>query len=101
MLLLTAFIEVAPADRDAIASALAKVITATRAEDGCDDYGCYEDTQHVGRYVFVERWRDKAALDRHLATPHMAEWMKAAGPRLKSARGFLYDVASTTELRPK
>jgi quinol monooxygenase YgiN len=51
--------------------------------------------------VFVERWRDKAALDRHMATQHMAAWMKVAGPRLMSARGLLYDVASVTELRPK
>jgi hypothetical protein len=31
----------------------------------------------------------------------MAAWMKVAGPKLKSARGFLYEVASSTELRPK
>ena len=101
MLLLTAFIEVAPGDRDAIRAALTDVIACTLAEDGCEDYGCYENTQQRGRYVFVERWRDKAALDRHLGTPHMAAWMKVAGPKLKSARGFLYDVASSTELKPR
>jgi quinol monooxygenase YgiN len=101
MLLLTAFIEVAPADRAAIRAALPAVIASTRAEDGCEEYGCYEDTQQPGRYVFVERWRDKAALGRHLATPHMAAWMKVAGPKLKSARGFLHDVAASTELRPE
>jgi quinol monooxygenase YgiN len=101
MLLLTAFIEVAPAERDAIAAGLAKVIPATRAEAGCEEYGCYEDTQQPGRYVFVERWRDQAALDRHLASAHMAAWMSVAGPRLKSARGFLYDGATAQELRPK
>ena len=100
MLLLTAFIEVAPTDRDGIRAALPGVIASTRAEDGCQEYGCYEDTQQPGRYVFVERWRDKAALDRHLRTPHMAAWMKVAGPRLKSARGSIHDVAATTELRP-
>jgi quinol monooxygenase YgiN len=101
MLLLTAFIEVAQTDRDAIRAALPEVIAATRAEEGCEDYGCYEDTQSPGRYVFVERWRDKAALERHLGTPHMAAWMKVAGPRMKSARGFLHEVASSTELKPK
>src|SRR5690242_13051076 len=101
MLLLTAFIEVAPSDREAIRIALAEVIPATRAEEGCEEYGCYEDTQKPGRYVFVERWRDQAALDRHLGTPHMAAWMKAAGPRFISARGVLYDIKSATELRPK
>jgi quinol monooxygenase YgiN len=101
MLLLTAFIEVAAEDRDAIRAALGEVITSTRTEDGCEEYGCYEDTQHRGRYVFVERWRDKAALDRHIRTPHMAAWMKVAGPKMKSARGWVYDVASSTELRPR
>src|SRR5579859_2957179 len=101
MLLLTAFIEVAPADREAIRAALTDVIAATRTEDGCEEYGCYEDTQQAGRFVFVERWRDRGTLDRHLATSHMAAWMKIAGPRLRSARGLLYDCASATELRPK
>jgi quinol monooxygenase YgiN len=101
MLLLTAYIEVAPAERETISAALAKVITATRAEDGCHEYGCYEDTQQPGRYVFIERWRDKVALDRHMATPHMAAWMKVAGPRLRSAVGFVYDGVSPQELRPQ
>lgn len=81
-------------------SALVDVIASTRTEEGCEEYGCYEDTQQRGRYVFIERWRDQGALDLHLATPHMATWMKVVGPKLTSARGFLYQVASTTELRP-
>ena len=100
MLLLTAFIEVDPRDRDAIQAALSAVIAATRAEDGCEEYGCYEDTQKPGRYVFVERWRDQAALHRHLGTPHMAAWMGAAGPKMKSAHGLLHEVAASKELRP-
>ncbi len=100
MLLLTAFIEVAPADRSAIHAALPAVVAASRRDEGCEEYGCYEDTQHPGRYVFVERWRDQAALDRHLRTPHMATWMKAAGPKMKSAQGFIHEIARTAELRP-
>src|SRR5262249_23527576 len=101
MLLLTAFIEVSPADRAAIAAALPAVVAATRAEDGCEDYGCYEDTPQSKRFVFVERWRDQAALGRHLQTPHMAAWMQVTGPRLKSARGFLYGIAGVTKLKPR
>jgi quinol monooxygenase YgiN len=101
MLVLTAFVEVAAGDREAIQAAVPNVIAATRAEDGCEDYGCYEDTQCPGRYVFVERWRDKAALDRHLATPQMATWMAMVGPKMQAARGFLYEVSSSTELKPR
>jgi quinol monooxygenase YgiN len=101
MLVLTAFVEVAAPDREAIQAALPDVIASTRAEDGCEDYGCYEDTQSPGRYVFVERWRDKPALDRHLATPHMAAWMAVLGPRMRAAQGFLHEVSSSTELKPR
>ncbi|HUJ28517.1 MAG TPA: putative quinol monooxygenase [Myxococcales bacterium] len=100
MLLLTAYIEVAPGDRGAIAAALPAVVAATRAEDGCEEYACYEDMQRPGRYDFVERWRDQAALHRHLATPHMAAWMEVAGPRMKAAQGRIYEIASVKELRP-
>jgi quinol monooxygenase YgiN len=100
MLVLTAFIQVDLADRDAILAALPAVIAATRAEGGCGDYGCYEDVERPGRFVFVERWRDQAALHAHLATPHMAAWMAVAGPRLRAATGYLYDAASMHELRP-
>lgn len=101
MLVLTAFIEVAVEDRQAIKDALPAVVGATRAEAGCEDYGCYEDTQVPGRYVFIERWRDQEALHRHLATAHMATWMGIAGPKMQSARGFLYEVSSSTELKPQ
>jgi quinol monooxygenase YgiN len=101
VLVLTAFVEVAAQDREAIQAALPNVIASSQAEDGCEDYGCYEDTQSPGRYVFIERWRDKASLDRHLATLHMAAWMKVAGPKMRSARGFLYEVSSSTELKPR
>ena len=50
-------------------------------------------TRRGARTIRVHRaLRDRAALDLHLAMPHMAAWMKAAGPKLKAARGFLYDV---------
>lgn len=88
-------------DREAIHAALPEVIASTRAEDGCEEYGCYEDTQSPGRYVFVECWRDKMALDSHLATPHMAAWMRVVGPKMRSARGVLYEVSSSTELKPR
>jgi hypothetical protein len=31
----------------------------------------------------------------------MAAWMSVAGPRMKSALGFLYEGATIKELRPK
>jgi quinol monooxygenase YgiN len=61
--------------------AMARMITATRAEDGCLQYAFAEDVLDPGLIHISELWRDRAALDAHGAAPHMAEW-RAAGRTL-------------------
>lgn len=83
-----------PADRiDAARPAMARMIEASRAEDGCADYAYAEDVVDRGLIHVRERWRDRAALDAHLAAPHLAAW-RAAWPALGfSDRDLmLYDV---------
>ncbi len=53
---------------------MARMIAASRAEDGCEDYGYAEDVLDPGLMHVKELWRDQAALDRHFASPHIAEW---------------------------
>lgn len=53
------------------------VAAASRAEAGCIGYRLYEDSETANDFVFVEEWEDEAALRRHFATPHIAEFMKA------------------------
>ena len=53
---------------------MAAVIEATRAEDGCIDYGYAEDVLDPGLIRIAERWRDRAALEAHFKTAHMAAW---------------------------
>lgn len=53
---------------------MAKVVAATRAEDGCILYAYSRDLVD-GEVVRVsEKWRDRAALDAHFKTDHMAVW---------------------------
>ena len=71
-----------PADRiDAARPAMARMVEASRAEDGCVDYAYAEDIIDRGLIHVRERWRDQASLDAHFATPHLAEW-RAAWPVL-------------------
>jgi quinol monooxygenase YgiN len=59
---------------------LQSMVTPTRAESGCESYELYEsDTQ--GRFYLNETWESRAALDRHLATPHF-ERLKRTGAEL-------------------
>jgi quinol monooxygenase YgiN len=68
---------------------------ATRAEDGCLDYGYGEDVGEPGLIRVFERWRDAASLEAHFAAPHLAAW-RAAWPRfgVSDRRLFAYEVAS-------
>lgn len=51
----------------------ARAIAATRVEDGCDHYAYAVDLLDPDLLHVTERWRDAAALDAHMATPHVAE----------------------------
>lgn len=64
-----------PADRIAAARpAMTAMVAASRAEDGCLDYAYAFDLIDPGLIRVTELWRDRAALDRHFAAPHLAEW---------------------------
>lgn len=98
MLLLTAFIECSAPNREKLIEAAATCAAATRREDGCLEYRFYEDTEQVGKFVFVEPWRDQSALDAHFASPHLGLFVEISAPLLTGRRGTLYEVESGTEL---
>ena len=47
------------------------ILEAVRREDGCMQYTYYLPVED-DTLLLVERWRDQAAQQAHLATPHMA-----------------------------
>jgi quinol monooxygenase YgiN len=53
------------------------VAAASRTEPGCITYRIYEDIEVPNDFVFVEEWEDDEALQRHFATPHIAQFMGA------------------------
>ena len=57
--------------------AMAKVITASRAEPGCRAYAYAEDVTEPGLFRVHEEWDSLEALRAHFATPHMREWQEA------------------------
>jgi quinol monooxygenase YgiN len=56
------------------------MLAPTRAESGCELYELYESDSR-GRFYLYETWESRAALDRHLATPHF-ERLKKTGAEL-------------------
>jgi quinol monooxygenase YgiN len=52
--------------------AIAAMVAASNAEEGCISYAFTQDLSDPSLLHIVEKWRDEAALAAHFATPHMA-----------------------------
>lgn len=60
-----------PETRQELASLLQSQVAPTRAEAGCINYDFHVDDANPCVFVFYENWTSRAALDAHLAMPHL------------------------------
>ena len=60
-----------PEAREELAAMLHAQVAPTRAEAGCINYDLHVDAADPCVFVFYENWTDRAALDAHLAMPHL------------------------------
>ncbi len=92
-------VRVPPGNLDAFRPHMARMLAASRAEDGCLTYSYAVDVEDPGLIRVFEAWRDEAALQAHFATAHMAAW-RAAWPQFGvSDRNLsLYEVAAERPL---
>jgi len=67
---------------DEVLEAMRQFAVLTREEDGCLEYDVYTSNAAADTIVTVELWRDQAALDGHMASPHMADVMGRHGAKL-------------------
>jgi quinol monooxygenase YgiN len=72
--------------------ALARNIETTRAEAGCLAYNYGVDLGDPDLLIVSEQWRDEAAIDAHMASPHMAELMAAIGGSIEAISIKAYDA---------
>ena len=93
MLLIVGTIRLPAANVADARPAMQAMVAASRAEDGCIEYSYAEDVLDPGLIHVKELWSDRAALDRHFASSHIAQW-RAAWPVLGigDRRLDLYDV---------
>jgi quinol monooxygenase YgiN len=59
-------------------AALTGLLAPTRQETGCINYDLHASPDDPAKFLFHENWTSKAALDKHLQSPHI----KALLPRL-------------------
>lgn len=79
MILVQGWVRLAPDAVGKFRASGAKMLAATRAEDGCILYAFSEAVDDPGLIYISERWRDQAAIDAHGKSAHMAEFLKEIG----------------------
>ena len=68
-----------PDKREQAIEMLTKLQDASRAEDGCLNYGFSVAIEDENAFIAVEEWADLAALQTHLREAHIAEFMAGLG----------------------
>jgi len=66
-----------------VAEILSALVEPTRAEDGCIAYDLLQNSADPTDFTFVEEWTSREALDRHLATEHIAECRRRIGEHVE------------------
>ena len=79
MILVLGTVKLAPERLLDARAAMERMVTATRAEDGCLYYSYAQDVLQPETIHVIERWQDRSALQAHFATAHMAEWRGIIG----------------------
>jgi quinol monooxygenase YgiN len=68
---------------------LRTLVTASRAEEGCQVFALHHSAHHPGDFFLHEIWSGEAALANHRQTPHFKRWAGVQSAILESRRRFL------------
>jgi quinol monooxygenase YgiN len=96
MILITGTVEIAESNREAFIAAVTRHVTLSRQEPGCISHGFFEDVMAPGRFTFVERWQDMAAVQAHFAMDYSREVVGVLRSLATTSTGVeIHEVAST------
>jgi len=99
MLVVTGTVEIAPDSIERMKEAARVVARATREEPGCHTYGFWQDLEEPTRFRVYEEWDDRAALEAHFETAHIAAFREAmAGLGVTSRYIVSFDAGAVTPL---
>jgi len=72
--ILNVHMEALQGHEEELAEQLVALLAPTRREPGCLLYQLHRDPAHPGRFMFYEIWDNQAALDAHMASPHLLQF---------------------------
>ncbi|HUI51888.1 MAG TPA: putative quinol monooxygenase [Terriglobales bacterium] len=74
-IVLNVFMEAVAGREQDLANQLRALLEPTRKEPGCLVYELHSDPENQGKFLFYEKFRNQAALDFHIATPHFKKFL--------------------------
>jgi len=77
-MMIIAKLKVKPEKVKAFTEAAKEMIEKSNKEAGCKSYQLYQDPYDNSRFVFVEEYKNQAAVDAHFAS----DYFKAFGPKM-------------------
>ncbi|HYE45968.1 MAG TPA: putative quinol monooxygenase [Caulobacter sp.] len=92
MILVMGTVRVDPDAVERLRPAMEAMLAASRAEDGCLDYAYALDLIEPGLVRVSERWTDRASLEAHFRTAHMATWRQALAGQVRERDIKLYEA---------
>jgi quinol monooxygenase YgiN len=77
-----AFVQALEGQAATVEAVIRACVEASRQEEGCLSYLAHTDSERPNRFVFVERWRDGAAVDSHVQTAHFQAFIDGLAGKL-------------------
>lgn len=94
MIVVNGTFESDPESIEVLKSAVASMESATRLEDGCEDYTFSMELSDPSKLRVTERWRDREALEAHMTSAHMLEFRAALGEHPpRGVKVFFYEAS--------
>ncbi|MBU5615039.1 putative quinol monooxygenase [Geomonas azotofigens] len=67
---------------EAVKAEVIKMVAPTRQESGCVEYRLHQDRSNPAVFVFYENWKDQAAFEEHMNSPHFKSYVAAVADLL-------------------
>jgi len=99
MILITATVTVRPEHCEAAVALAKRHVAASRREEGCASHRYFVDPERERTLVFLEQWRDRAAVEHHFAQPYARAFAAAMKQWCEGDPGLeIHEIARTRHL---
>ena len=91
---IVAVLRAKPGEEKTVEKALLACVEGSRQEAGCEFYDLHIDRVDKQRFVFIEGWKDLAAIEHHKTTPHYLTMTTAVAALLEHREVLQLDPLS-------